>query len=173
MSRDIRDLENKFRYKVKELLANCRKLGYELKPYCTTRNVYEQARYYRQSRTWKEIKKTINFFKSEKALFLAEVIESVGPQDGIWVTNAPPGLSWHQWGEAIDCFVLEDNQAIWRSDHKGYWIYHREALKLGLHSGYGYGDRVHVQKRTGKITYHWSLREIDRLMEKRFNKNNT
>ena len=170
MSRDINRLKPDFRINVKKLYSICKKEGYILIPFYTERDVYEQAKLYRQSRPWKEIKATINYLKIEKAPFLAQVLEEVGPQNGIWATNAPPGFSFHQWGEAVDSFLLIGGKAVWKEDHEGYWIYHREAIRLGLHSSYGYGDRVHIQRRSGKPTYFHSIRDIDRIMRKRYEK---
>jgi hypothetical protein len=171
MSKDINILKPDFRLNIKRLYSRCKKEGFTLLPFYTERDVYEQAKLYRQSRPWKEIKFVINHFKIEKALFLAKVLEEAGPQYGLWATNAPPGLSWHQWGEAVDSFLLINGKAVWKDSHEGYWVYHREAIKLGLHSSYGYGDRVHIQKRYGKPTYFHSVRDIDRIMRKKYEKN--
>ena len=57
---------------------------------------------------------------AQKANFLASVLDGVGPQHGPHVTNALPGLSWHQWGEAVDCFWTEWLGRVVRQ-HEGRW----------------------------------------------------
>lgn len=168
MSRDLNALKPDFREKVKQLYSNCKREGFILVPFYTERDVYEQARLYRQSRSWKEIKATINQLKIDKAFFLARVIEEVGPQFGLWATNAPPGLSWHQWGEAVDSYLSISGKAIWDSNHEGYSSYHREALKLRLFSFSA--DVVHIQKRLSKPSYYYSIREIDHIMKEKYEK---
>ena len=78
MSRDINLLRPLFKRKLKKVLGECKKAGYILIPYNTRRDVYQQAILFRQSRTYKEIEKTINVFRDNKAYYLAEVIENVG-----------------------------------------------------------------------------------------------
>ena len=104
MSRDLNDLTNEMRTHVDNLLEECRAQGYEMRPYFTLRTAQEQAQLWRQSRTNKEITQKIQELQSNGAPFLADVIQRVGDQNGPKVTNAIPGLSWHQWGEAMDCF---------------------------------------------------------------------
>ncbi len=74
------------------------------------------------------------------AEFLAFCIESVGPQSGPEVTKAPPGLSWHQWGEAFDSFWVVNGDAEWSTTRKinglnGYHVYAEEAAKIGVTPG--------------------------------------
>ena len=64
----------------------------------------------------------------------------VGPQKGDPVTNAIPGLSWHQWGEAVDCFWVVNNKAVWDLETvvnglNRFMVYANEAKKLGLDAG--------------------------------------
>jgi hypothetical protein len=70
---------------------------------------------------------------SEHALFLAQCIERVGKQFGEHVTNAIPGLSWHQWGEAADSAWVVDNEVVWSIEEtvnglNGYMVYADEAF---------------------------------------------
>lgn len=154
------------------LLARCEKRGHILRPFFTVRDVYEQAKLWRQSRPWPQIEAAINDLTREGTVWLAGVLESVGPQSGKWATNALPGQSWHQHGKAVDCFVLnqETNTAIWDSKHEGYRLYAKEAVTLGLDAGYYWQrrDAVHVQKAAGRVMDRYSWAELDKLMQERF-----
>ncbi|MGH9798823.1 MAG: M15 family metallopeptidase [Blastocatellia bacterium] len=178
-SRNIEDLIPKFRPLAKELLKNCLARGVEMRPNQTLRDPFEQARLWRQSRTIEQIKQRIEVFKGAGATFLAHCLESVGPQSGDHVTDAPPGLSWHQWGEALDCFWVVDGKADFSVSRlvkgvNGYRVYVEEAAKLGLTPGGLFKklkDFPHVQFRPeGSPTSVFNLAEISAEMEKRFGK---
>lgn len=176
-SRDINDLIPKCRPIARELLTECLKRGIEMRTSQTLRDPFEQAKLWRQSRSTEEIKKRIARFRVGKAEFLAHCLESVGKQYGDPVTNAPPGLSWHQWGEAMDCFWLVDGEAVWSTNKlvaglNGFRVYAEEAKKLGLTAGAFFKsikDFPHVQLRPeGSPTDVMTLKEINDKMEKRF-----
>lgn len=171
------DLTPAFRAKLGDLLAGCHANGVEMRPYVGLRTPLEQARLWRQSRTREEIERMIAELNRAGATYLAHCIESVGPQSGKPVTNAIPGLSWHQWGEAVDCFWVVGDRAEWSARKEvggsnGYAVYAREAAALGLAAG-GLWQRLkdwpHVQLRPAvspaKIM---ALSEIDRVMRERF-----
>ncbi|MGR9051612.1 MAG: M15 family metallopeptidase [Gammaproteobacteria bacterium] len=178
MSRDLNDLVPEFREKVETLIAHCNDSGYPMRQFFTLRTPFEQGKLWRQSRSSHDVQKKIAELRDSGAGFLAHCIESVGPQDGRPVTNAIPGFSWHQWGEAVDCFWLVDNQAEWSTRRQidgknGYMNYADLARSMGLTAG-GFWkslkDWPHVQFRKesgpGRV---FSLQEIDKEMEKRFN----
>ena len=181
MSRELSLLVPAFRSKVNELLAACLSNGVTMVPYQTLRDPWTQARYWRQSRSFPEIRAKMEELRSKGAPFLADVIESVGPQDGRPITNAIPGLSWHQWGEAVDCFWEVAGGAEWSATRRingvnGYQIYAGEAVALGLDVGGHWSslkDWPHVQLQKGKspLAYH-SLPEIDTIMRDRFGGSN-
>lgn len=166
------DLEPKFKEKVEILICNCLREGYELVTYFTIRDPWQQAKFWRQSRPWEQIKSAIEYMKGEGAEWLAEILKSVGPQNGRWATNALPGLSWHNWGLAIDSFVKEEGKAVWKAYHPGYRVYAREAIKLDLVAGYYWRlkDAVHVQEPQEKVLDRYSWPEIDEAMRERFEK---
>lgn len=181
MSRDLNLLQPDFREKIETVLAECRNRGVIMTPYYTIRTPQQQARLWRQSRTTAEIQERIQWLRSQGAPYLASVIEEVGPQFGQKVTNAIPGLSWHQWGEAVDCFWNLDNRAEWSSRKKvrlsdgslvnGYKIYTEESFKSGLTAG-GFWpnlkDWPHVQFRNQGISRFYNIEEIDRHMQDSF-----
>lgn len=142
------------------------------------RDPWKQARYWRQSRSIETIDATIADLKHKGAPYIAEILQSVGPRHGDHVTNALPGASWHQWGEALDCFWVVDGQAEWSTRRKvdgsnGFRVYAEEAARLGLEAG-GYWrsikDWPHVQMRAAANPLGSGLtwRQVDAAMRERF-----
>ena len=66
-----------------------------------------------------EIAAKIAELRAKGAPYLAHAIEAAGPRHGPHVTNAAPGYSWHQWGEAMDCSWLTGGKAEWSTDAGG------------------------------------------------------
>jgi len=171
MSRDLNLLNPEFKEQVDLMLRNLIEEGFELRPFFTRRTPKEQARFWRQSRSTIEIRKAADRLTQEGALWIAKTLLGVGPQHGRWATNALPGQSWHQWGEAIDCFVVSDlGKAVWSTKHEGYEAYAKEAKRLGLTAGYFWmrKDAVHVQFRSEPVRATHTWIEIDREMREKF-----
>jgi hypothetical protein len=170
MSRDLNILSSPFKEVVTGVLATCNNSGAVMRPFFTQRDPWEQARLWRRSRSSKEIKQAIYYLKNQGAEWLAHILESVGPQHGKWATNALPGESWHNWGLAVDCFLLVDGKAVWDADHEGYRIYAEIAKKHDLVPGYYWTSRdaVHVQYylHSVKSCYTWS--QIDDKMQEMY-----
>jgi len=174
---ELSKLEEGFREKLDSLLTACKVRGVEMRPYFAIRTPFEQAKLWRQSRTREEINQKIAWLFSHGAPFLAHCLESVGPQNGRHVTNAIPGLSWHQWGEAVDCFWAVGEKAEWSAakkvgDINGYHVYAAEAAELGLDPG-GLWKKIkdwpHVQLRSvGSPAKLYSFTEIDEKMQQVF-----
>ena len=177
MAADLSLLEGNFRKLVDDLLRACVAAGVQMRPNQGLRDPYVQARLWRQSRSIEEIAAAIDKLKQSNAPFLAECLESVGPQHGSLVTNALPGLSWHQWGEALDCFWVVDAKAEWSTTRKvngtnGYRVYAEKASAIGLTAG-GYWPKLkdwgHVQLRAAATPLAtMSLIQIDQAMSERF-----
>lgn len=177
MSRDLDDLTADFRGVLDDLLENCRRRGVEMRPFFTLRNVVEQAALWRQSRSSQEVETEIARLEAADAQFLAQALRDAGPQSGRWATNAIPGYSWHQWGEAVDCFWLVDGKAEWSARRQidgqnGYEIYANEAERLGLTAGGHWKtakDWPHVQLQghssPGAV---FTLAQINAAMRERF-----
>ena len=177
MSRDLNDLIPEFKDKVLQLLQNCDQSGYKMRQFYTIRTPFEQGILWRQSRSRKQIDEKVIELRNNNADFLAFCIESVGPQYGRHVTNAIPGFSWHQWGEAVDCFWLVGDDAVWSARKKangknGYVNYGEMAKTMDLTAGgfwSSFKDWPHVQLRKesnpGRV---YSLQKIDREMAERF-----
>jgi peptidoglycan LD-endopeptidase CwlK len=174
---DLSVLAPAFARQVQEVLDACRQRGVEMRPYCAVRHPFAQARLWRQSRSIEEIERKIAEFRREGADFLAYCLESVGPQYGKLATCAPPGFSWHQWGEAVDCYWFDGDHAQWSVEVdaagvNGYRVYAEEAKRRGLEPGglwQSIADWPHVQlQAAGSPMAIMSTRRINDEMESRF-----
>lgn len=177
MAADLTKLLPELQAKSAQLVDHCSQRGFEMRPNNGLRDPFEQARLWRQSRSIEEIQGKLQSFRAAGATFLAHCIESVGPQHGDHVTDAPPGYSWHQWGEALDCFWLLDGKAVWSTTklvngENAYKVYALEATKVGLFAGGNWSkfkDWPHVQLReAASPDKKLSVLEIDRAMRERF-----
>jgi len=176
-SRDLNQLTDAFRAKVDALLQGCAARAVQMRPYYTIRSPFQQARLWRQSRSSEEVDARVAELRQKSAPFLADCIVRVGPQQGNFATNAVPGLSWHQWREAVDCFWLVGNEAEWSARKKidgvnGYQVYAEEAQSAGLTAGglwTSIKDWPHVQLRAESSPLKtMGLVEIDAEMKRRF-----
>lgn len=118
MGVNLNDLVPELRPLVTQLLDKCAARNVRMVPNQTLRSPAQQAKYWRQSRSLVEINQAIAMLRAAGASYLADVLESVGPQSGDEVTKVLPGNSWHQWGEAIDCFWEVDGKAEWSTTKK-------------------------------------------------------
>jgi peptidoglycan LD-endopeptidase CwlK len=177
MAANLDLLDSTFRLKIGLLVANCKSRGIEMRPNDGLRNPFQQAKIWRQSRSIEEIEQQIQLLKTKNAPFLAHCLESVGPQHGDHVTNAMPGMSWHQFGEALDCVWIVSNKMEWSLTRQvnglnGYMVYANEAKKLGLDAGLlwnSFQDAPHVQLRKASSPLKvFSYTEIDQAMQQRF-----
>jgi peptidoglycan LD-endopeptidase CwlK len=167
-------LDPQFRQLLDQLLVLCQQEDIEMVPYFGLRTPFEQGKLWRQSRSVAQIQSKLADLRAKGAPFLAHCIDSVGPQHGPPVTNAIPGLSWHQWGEAMDCYWLRNGKAEWDTEiggsRNGYKVYAFLASQNGLFAGghwQSFKDWPHVQKRRAGSPNR-PLTEIDREMRSRF-----
>jgi hypothetical protein len=171
-------LDGEFRTRASDLLDSLKAIGIEMRPYFGPRTPAEQAVLWRQSRSKEEIAAAIARLRNGKADFLADTLDSVGPHHGPHVTNALPGLSWHQWGEALDCFWAVNGVAEWSASKiidgiNGYRVYANRAKDFGLEAGGHWTsikDWPHVQlrKAASPVMAGMTLAEIDEAMRARF-----
>ena len=170
MCKDLDLLDEDFKGLVISVIWSCQKEGFELVPYYTLRDTYEQARLWRQSRSGEEIKNKINFLRNANADFLADCLEIVGPQYGVWATNAIPGMSWHNWGLAVDCYVSTDGEFEQDPLHPGYIYYAYHAKRLQLEAGlfWKHRDAVHIQYPNDSPGDIYTFKEIDYNMKERY-----
>ncbi len=132
-------------------------------PVCGYRSLVEEAKLWRQSRSTAEILEKIAQLKSDNCDYLAGILESVGPCNGPWATNTIPGLSWHNWRQAID-FAWEDKGFIdWNGDSDAYKTLADEAIKLGLTPGYYFHkrDAGHIQFNAKEVPEVYTLQDVN------------
>jgi len=177
MSVDFSLLDSGLGVKITNLLENLKKKNYDFRPVQGYRDLATQARYWRQSRTRIEVEQQIEAWKKQGADFLAEALESVGPQNGPHVTNALPGFSWHNHGKAVDCYLYVHGTMVTNGEHPGYKEYADEAKELGLTPGYyfqingkPFRDSVHVQTEPTGVRNLYTLREINELFKNKYTK---
>lgn len=180
MSRSLDDLTPEFKTKVESVLAIAATRGVIMKPFFTLRSVYDQAKLWRQSRTTAEIRGAIDMLHKNGAPFLASVLDGVGPQSGRWATNALPAFSWHQHGEAVDCYWDVFGKTEWNATHdpdNGYEVYATLAKEQGLEAGHFWSakakDSVHIQLRAGSVEkmlerHGLSMTDLDNMMKEKF-----
>lgn len=171
-------LEPEFREMADLLLCGCLVQGITMIPFSVVRTPIEQAKLWRQSRATAQIKRAVTFLRSMSAHYLADCIESVGPQHGRCVTYHIPGASMHQWGLAMDCYWFCDGDAEWSTIHKndegfnGYKVYTKTATAMGLNAGgawRSFKDYCHVDRMKDFIKIKkLSYEDISREMERRF-----
>lgn len=177
MSRNIDDLRRSFRPIARELIKLTGEKGYEVVPYFTMRNPVEQAKLWRMTRGKSEIGRKVQSLLNAGALYVANVLESVGPQypgPGITghVTYAVPGESWHNWGDAMDCYLRIDGTIEWDGEHEGYAVYGEVAEGLGMTWGGVWtkpNDPGHVQMPPMKPSLYFdTLSSMSSALERKF-----
>jgi peptidoglycan L-alanyl-D-glutamate endopeptidase CwlK len=118
------------REKAVQVADVCEQVGFKLLIYCTLRTLEEQAKLYRQSRSWKEIKEKILTMKTRGYGFLADIIDATGPCNGPHVTNAAPGESWHNYAQAWDAVPLIGGKPAWNYlQAKAEWDAYGECVR--------------------------------------------
>ncbi len=178
MSLCLDTLNPDFRRRLEALLNALHDRHIDLRVSTALRTPQEQARLWRQSRSAAEIVAAIAHLKSGGAHFMADTLAAAGRCSGPPVTKSLPGLSWHQWGEAADCFWLVDGAAEWSTSKvvngdNGYHALAREAARFGLTAGGNwpqFKDWPHVQLRAAAspLAAGMSLLDVDKEMRKRF-----
>lgn len=174
MAISLDGLDSGFCATLETTLDACAEAGVIMIPYFGRRTPFEQGKLWRQSRTLQQINAGVQKLTDHGAPFLAHCIQSVGPQHGPHVTGAMPGLSWHQWLEAMDCYWERDGEAVWSTeilgDKNGYRIFAARATAAGLTAG-GYWqslkDWPHVQKRSSSspVSAGMTYEQIDKKMK--------
>ncbi|MCF8031714.1 MAG: M15 family metallopeptidase [Desulfarculaceae bacterium] len=179
MSIDLTALARPFRDRLNALLGACLERGIQMRPYAALRHPEQQGKLWRQSRTPDQARVAVARLRDQGAPFLDRCLAAAGSapgQMGKHLTNALPGFSWHQWGEAVDCFWQVNRKANWDADLSinginGYREYTKQALELGLTPGGSWSspDWVHVQLRARNSPQGlMSLAEMDEVMRRRF-----
>ncbi len=165
MSANLDDLVPEFRAKVDSALAALAGEGMVFRPYFTLRDPVTQARLWRQSRSGAVVRQKIQDLRAQGCDFMAACFDKAGPADGPWATNAIPGLSWHQYGEAVDCFLQDaTGRAQWESPK--YARFGQIGDLNGMWWGGHFGDDDHWQnRRTEPPAAFGSLKQINDSLE--------
>jgi len=153
-SRKISDLTPDMAQKANLVVNECKSEGVDILIYCTLRSLEEQARLYRQSRTFSEIVEKVRKFRERGFDFLADILIGVGPCFGPHVTNAAPGESWHAYKVAFDGVPMINGKPAWKyEDAPEAWDIYGEACRNAELNYAGDWDRFkelpHAQKREG------------------------
>lgn len=161
MSTDLADLHPQFRAAVESVLAVLRTEGLFFRPYFTRRDPVTQARLWRQSRSAAVVRAQVEQLRRQGCDFMVACFDRAGPADGPWATNALPGQSWHQFGEAVDCYRVDaTGSADW--ERRQYARYGQIANAHGLFWGGHFGDANHLQwRRVEPPEVFGGLRQID------------
>lgn len=175
MSRSIDDLRRSFRPKARELIRLTHSKGFEMVPYFTLRTPWEQAILWRMTRGKSEIGSKMQSLYDDGAIYIANVIEAVGRQfPGQYVTGhvtyAVPGESWHNWGEAVDCYLKKAGAIEWHGD-PGYDAYGEIAEDIGLTWGgvWTLKDWGHAQAAPMSPTdYMGTIGEVSDALERKY-----
>lgn len=108
-----------------QVLSRAAETDFGLLIYCTRRALDDQARLYRQGRSYADItNKARELDKQWGRADLAELLLGVGPQRGGVVTWAGPGQSLHNYGLAFDAVPLRAGKAVWATrlpDDRAAW----------------------------------------------------
>jgi hypothetical protein len=169
MTVDFNLLDPEFSKDVQELLETCEKDGYKFIPIQGLRDLETQAKLWRQSRHATEIAAEMRHLKNLGCDYLASIIDKVGPQPmARWATNTIPGLSWHNWGKALDVVYTDPRltkiEYIWDGAHPAYGYLKEKAVMSGkLITGYSWAhkDSGHIQVNSSSVNNVLTLKEIN------------
>jgi len=136
-SRSLDDLQEKIKEMALSLIERCEHEGLDILIYCTLRSFEEQAKLYRKGRLLSQIEAKAEELRNEwERPDLADILISVGPQNGKRVTYAGPGQSMHNYGLAFDSVPLRGGKPVWeatRIEDKELWeLYGRLGVDVGL-----------------------------------------
>lgn len=153
-SRKLEDLTDEVAANAKRVVSVLDEVGVDLLIYCTLRPLEEQARLYRQSRSWSKIKSKILDFQNRGYGYLGEIIDNVGPCSGPHVTNAAPGESWHNYAEAWDAVPLIGGKPAWNYfEARAQWDAYGECVRqvgmIWAGDWTNFREYPHAQKRPG------------------------
>ena len=171
------DLVPEFADKVSATLEECAAQGVEMRVHSTLRDLEEQAELFSRGRETRELAMVQKGLALVHAEYLAGIVGNATPQpEKRMVTKTPPGFSWHNWGEAVDCYWIHNGEISWDAEilgeRNGYRVYTRVAESLGLYAGgirSSLVDWPHLQLRIEPSALHTHpLPTIDIEMRQRF-----
>ena len=167
----LEDLKPKFRLKLLFVMEQLDQKGISYEIFSCLRDPQEQAELWMKSRSEQEIRGAIDKLTKQGAPWLSNLVRATHRPYGRWETNNLPGLSWHQWGEAVSIRVLsESGRVIWNPNNEGYRALADLTRMVNLTSGFFWKRRdvVHVQLRADAVRAYYTWSEIDREMKEAF-----
>lgn len=129
-SRSLSDLTPETHEKCEQVIAGCKARGVDLLVYCTFRSLTDQAELFRHGRTSWEIRDALQNRRPDERLVKDLINAESIP--GARVTNALPGYSFHQYGEAFDAAPMKNGKILWMQSSLEWQIYGDEVRKAGL-----------------------------------------
>lgn len=166
---DFTLLDPEFRKLAQQLVENANNEGLDCIPNCGYRSLEIQAKIWRSSRSTSQVNAQIGSLRANACDYLADILQNVRPQlKGPWGTNAIPGLSWHNWGQAMDCLLFKDCQMIEKGDDPAYKTYGAMAKQLGLRWGGDFStpDAGHVQLNQKEVPTLYTLQHVNNHFKK-------
>lgn len=131
-----------------------------------------QAKLWRQGHNDSEIDAMISSLEEKDCFYLAKLIRDTYSHPGLSCTDAIPGCTWHNWGEALTYHILDEHNHVLELSHPKYLELAKIAKKCGFVHGTTFKENPKVnliqlsdcQSPTDK----WTLKEInDKLMQNR------
>ncbi len=131
MSRNLDLLTALTREGLDNVLAYCTARNIDLLVTCTYRSPEEQAELYASGRV--DLRTKIEVMRCAGLAPMAELLEKVTPKPNLKkLTNAGPGESFHQLGEAFDVCPLVNGKPMWDSSHPAWQVYGTAVRRSGL-----------------------------------------
>lgn len=167
--------------KILGVIRDCAQKKINMVPSSGTRNPLSQGGIWKQGRSKEIVDAKIKELVDSGCNFLASCItKAVSKSVGGIVSNAIPGMSWHQWGFAVDCAWMYDGEKVkladdWREIDgrrvRGYHIYAQTVRDHGLTSGGFFSsikDYPHAQlyPEGNPLQRYGSIKEINDRLER-------
>jgi hypothetical protein len=165
----IAGLDPTIQESIQKVISTCLEQGLMIVPYCGYRSVLDEMKLWRQSRSTDEIEQQIDKLQTANCTYLADLLQQAGAQNGPHVTNTIGGFSWHNWKQAVDCYVQgDDGNPIWDASNPGYQTYGDIAKSLGYTWGGDFTtfkDATHIQFNAGEIDNLYSIKQVNDIFQ--------
>lgn len=176
MASEISLLIPGFRKLLVSCLDRCKEKGVIIEVITTVISPLEQAALWKQGRSRIDAELKMLALENSKAPYLADCLRRAQPLRTNCETEFVPGMSWHQWGEAVSVVWVDGAKQInWttKGGANGYRFLVDQLKDFSLHSGSEFDDtdaawRL-VQFRPVKSPIEiYDIVSIDAEMKKRF-----
>lgn len=133
----LKKINPETRKKAKEIISICQEKKVELYIYEGLLRLHIHAKYYRQSRSWSVIKRKIQDLRNRGFGYLADIIEEVGPQNGVFASFEAPGESWLNYAEGFCATPIVKYKALTNFERGEYFwqTYGKAVKKVGMYWG--------------------------------------